>query len=64
MKKIIYSVFAILIVIGILFFANGYRVTIKKVPLTKKIVLVVTNSKKLYLKTYGPYTNPLAGLNK
>jgi len=64
MKKITGVVVAVLIGIGVLFYANGYRVSIKNVPFTKKFVVAVTNSKKLYLKTYGPYTNPLKALSK
>lgn len=64
MKKITGVVVAVLIGIGVLFYANGYRVSIKNVPFTKKFFVSVTNSKKLYLKTYGPYTNPLKALSK
>lgn len=64
MKKITGVVVAVLIGIGVSFYASGYRVSIKNVPFTKKFVVAVTNSKKLYLKTYGPYTNPLKALSK
>ncbi len=64
MKKIICAVVGIFILIGISFYASGYKVAIKNVPFTKKFVVAVTNSKKLYLKTYGPYTNPLKALSK
>lgn len=64
MKKIISWVIGVFILIGIIFYVNGYRVTIKNIPFTKKFVVAVTNSKKLYLKTYGPYINPLKALSK
>lgn len=64
MKKIICWLIGIFILVGILFYASGYRVTIKNIPFTKKFVVAVTNSKKLYIKTYGPYTNPLKALSK
>lgn len=64
MKKIVYWLTGIIILAGILFYANGYRVTIKNIPFTKRFVVAVTNSKKLYIKTYGSYTNPLKALSK
>lgn len=64
MKKIIGWLIGIFILVGILFYANGYRVTIKNIPFTKKFVVAVTNSKKLFVKTYGPYTNPLKAWSK
>ena len=64
MKRIIGWLIGILILVGILFYASGYRVTVKNIPFTKKFVVAVTNSKKLYIKTLGPYTNPLKALSK
>jgi uncharacterized protein YwgA len=64
MKKIISALIGIFIVVGIIIYANGYRVTVKNMMFTKKFVVIVTNSKKLYFKTYGPYSNPLKALSK
>ncbi len=61
MKKFI--IFVVGILVGFIIFVSlsGYRVTIKSLPFTNKFIVVVTKKKSLYLRTYGPYTNPLPG---